>query len=412
MRRASGKPDSGDTLAVVRAKLWAMTASDTLENATVVIASGKIAAVGAGLAAPQGAPVIDAGGALVTPGLMSGATQLGLVEIGSVAEDGGDDAGPGPGGALDVQYGLNPSSALLPIARADGLTRAAVYPGRSDKALIAGAMAVLRLSEGADILDRSKVGLLVTIGDIGANAPGGPRAGQWGRLRRCLDAASPLDQRLSSADVRDHLEGEVLQEVLARRMPLAIQAGREADIRQAIDLGRDHGVRVIIVGGAEAWRAADLLAERAIPVVLNPYDNLPANLDAIGARRDNAAILQRAGVAIAFSPMGIHLSHNAGVALREVAGLAVAHGLPWLEALKAVTVNPAQIWGVADHYGTVAVGMDADLVIWDADPLEPSSAPTAVLVRGQPASLVTRQTLLRERYHPKHGKNAWSAAYR
>ena len=113
--------------------------------------------------------------------------------------------------------------------------------------------------------------------------------------------------------------------------------------------------------------------------------------------------LQRAGVTIAFAVSGntVYLSHNAGSAVREGAGLAVANGLPYAEALKALTANPARMFGIADHYGSMAAGLDADLVVWNADPLEPSSAPDLVLMRGVEASRVTRQTLLRDRYAPR-----------
>ena len=151
-----------------------------------------------------------------------------------------------------------------------------------------------------------------------------------------------------------------------------------------------------------------------VAVVVDPEADLPFNFDELGARADSAAILQHAGVTIAFTVSGntIHLSHNAGEAVREAAGLAVANGLPYGEALKALTVNPARIFGIGDHYGSMARGLDADLVIWNGDPLEPSSAPELVLVKGVEASRVTRQTLLRDRYAPKKTGDAWPPAYR
>jgi imidazolonepropionase-like amidohydrolase len=157
-----------------------------------------------------------------------------------------------------------------------------------------------------------------------------------------------------------------------------------------------------------------LLAAHKVAVVVDPEADLPFDFDELGARADNAAILQRAGVTIAFTVSGntIHLSHNAGEAVREAAGLAVANGLPYGEALKALTVNPARVFGIADHYGGLARGLDADLVIWNGDPLEPSSAPDLVMVRGSEASQVTRQTLLRDRYAPKAATIAWPPAYR
>lgn len=202
--------------------------------------------------------------------------------------------------------------------------------------------------------------------------------------------------------------------VLERRMPLAVLANREADIRQAVSVGRTQGISIVIVGGAEAWRAADLLAANQVPVILDPLDELPVSFDVIGARRDNAALLARAGVLISFmvSGQGIYLSYDVGPALREGAGMAVANGLPYPQAIRAITQSAGRIWGdpaaagrpaAAGKPGIAAAlvaGAAADLVIWDADPLEPSSAPTVVMFGGREISLQTRQTLLRDRYRP------------
>jgi len=346
-----------------------------------VIRDGEVAAIGEGLAVPTGARVIDAHGALVTPGLMNGATQLGLVEVSSVADTADQAVTSGPlGAAFDVEYALNPNSTLLPHVRADGLTRAASLPGGSASAPFAGMAAVLRLSEGPDILDRPKAAMVVLTGGMAAAQAGGSRGAQWLLLRNALEearryralaagrAGGPRDQLLN------HVDAEALQPVVAGAMPLVISASRESDIRQAVTVGDDFRVKVIIIGGQEAWRAASLLAAHKVPVVLDPFDDLPATFDEMGARLDNAALLQKAGVTIAFSVPGIHYSHDAGLALREAAGLAVANGLDPEAALRALTVNPARIWGIDDHYGTLSKGMDADLVIWDGDPLEPTSA--------------------------------------
>lgn len=384
-----------------------MTTAEPIENATVVIADGRIASVSRGAKAPSGAHIVDADGAIVTPGLFNAASHLGLVEVGSLLDE------PPAGSefeSLEVEYALDPNSTLLPLARADGVSRAAVFPPRADGRLVAGTVALLRLSEGADILEQRRAGVFISIGEVGANKPAAPRAAQWPRLGRLMRAASRSgDSTGETADKSDH---EGLDAVVARKAALVVQAGREGDLRQAIDLGREEHVRVIIFGGAEAWRVAGALAEAAIPVILNPFDNLPASFDAIGARLDNAAELRRAGVQIAFAATGIHLSHNAGLALREAAGVAVANGLPWIEALRALTTGPATIWGIDDHYGTLREGFDADLVVWDGDPLDPRSAATTVIVRGEVASLVTRQSQLAERHHPKHRQNPWPPSYR
>jgi len=394
-----------------------MMASGPIENATIVIRDGRIAAVGSGLAPPADATVIAANGRIVTPGLMNAGTQLGLLEVSSVPDTSDQAVSSGPlGAAFDVEFALNPNSTLLPLARADGFTRAGVLPAAAANAPFAGIGAVLRLSEGPQILDLPRAMMFANVGGMAAASAGGSRSAQWILLRNALEEAKRYRAVAHPSKPRDqllnHLDAEALQPVVAGRMPLAVVAARESDIRQAVRLSDDFNIRVVVFGGAEAWRVAGLLAAHSIPVVLDPFADLPWTFDELGARLDNAALLQRAGVVIAFTLPPIHLSHNAGSALREAAGLAVANGLPWIEALKALTLNPAHIWGIADHYGSLSPGKDADLVIWDGDPLEPSSAPLQVWVRGRPASLETRQRLLRERYSPKQRSNPWPPEYR
>ncbi len=407
---------SAETVAVIHARLWAGVGPGEQPDATVVIRDGKVAEVGAGLPAPAGARVIDAGGRLVTPGLMNAGTQLGLVEVSSLADTSDQTVQHGPlGPAFDIQYALNANSVLLPRARADGLTRAGVYPGGSGSPPFAGQAAVLRLSEGPDILDRPQAMMMVDVGGLAAASVGGSRAGAWILLRNALDEARAWTALAAQGGIRDqllnHLDAQALQPVLSGATALGIVVARESDLRQAVSLADDYHVRVVIFGGAEAWRLAGLLAARRIPVVLNPFDSLPNTFDEIGARLDNAALLDKAGVEIAFSVPGIEFSHNAGTGVREAAGLAVAHGLPWAEALKALTVNAAAIWGIGGHYGALSPGMDGDLDIWNGDPLEPSSAPVAVLVRGAPVSLGTRQDALARRYAPAMAKDPWPADY-
>jgi imidazolonepropionase-like amidohydrolase len=414
-------PALAQTVAIVHAKAYAAPGSAPVEDAAILIRDGRIVQVTPGGTAPAGVEVVDAHGQIVTPGLMNGATQLGVVEVDST-DDGVDQAvKSGPlGAAFDIRYALNPNSELLRVARADGLTRAVSLPTGSAGAPFLGQGAALRLSEGADILDRPQVAMAVQVGGPSDAAVGGSRAAQWQILRNALDEARRYHGERRSLEPRDqllnHLDAEALAPVLDGRMPLAISAQRESDIRQSIDLARDEHVRVVIIGGAEAWRVAGPLAAAHIPVVLDPFANLPYSLDRIGARGDNAALLQKAGVVIAFGLTddlsSVFTSHLAGEALREAAGLAVSNGLTWDQALMAVTANPAAIWGVGDHYGSLAAGMDGDVVIWHGDPFDVSSWPETVLVRGVRASLKTRQGDLGRRYAPTHASDLWPSDYR
>jgi imidazolonepropionase-like amidohydrolase len=233
---------------------------------------------------------------------------------------------------------------------------------------------------------------------------GGSTAAAWQLLRNALDEARsyrpstapglPRDQLLNHLDVR------ALRPVLAGTMPVIVNCDRLADIRQAIALAREYRLKMILFGGAEAWAAAPELAKANIPVILDPLDTLPDSYDRLGVRPDGAALLHKAGVALAFSvsAQGIYRSWDAGPSMREGAGLAVAAGLPYRAALAAITSTAAKVLGLPPTAGTLGSGAAADLVVWDGDPLEPSSAPALVIIDGETVSPTTRQTLLRDRY--------------
>jgi len=407
------------TLAIVHARAWTMTTAAPIDDATIIVADGRVVSVSTGGSPPSGATVVDARGRIVTPGLMSGGTQLGLAEVAGAADTDDRSVATGPlGAAFDIQYALDANSVLLPVARADGLTRAMDMPGGAAVAPFTGLGAILHLVPGADIVERPRAAVFATVGDATLDKAGGSRAAQWILLRHALDEARTLAGRPPNLAPRDQaitrLDAAALAPVLARTIPLAITANRESDIRQAIRLARDEHVRVVIVGGVEAWRVAADLAAASIPVVLDPEANLPQDFDQLGARLDNAAILQRAGVEIGFTVSGntIYLSYDAGLALREGAGMAVANGLPYAAALRAVTVAPQKIWGAVPLSGTLSPGAPADLAIWDGDPLEPSNAPVAVYVDGRETSLRTRQTALRDRYAPARAADPLPPGYR
>jgi imidazolonepropionase-like amidohydrolase len=400
-------PGPNTLIAIVNADLHTMAAAGRLQGATVLIRDGKIAAIGADVVVPAGAEVIDAAGGPVTPGLISSATQLGLVEVSSSA-DTVDRSGSGGrlGAAFDISRGLNFNSTLIPIARADGLTHGIVVPSDSAVAPFAGSGAVINVGTGSDLLERRAIGLFAAVSGETTSGSGQSRSAEWIVLRQALAAARDLPPAgggataLSLQDYLDRADLEALRPVLTGTVPLVLRVKRESDIRQAVALGEDFGIRVILYEATEAWRAGDLLAQHRVPVILDPTDNLPRRFDEIGARLDNAALLHRAGVPLGFFVGGINMSHNVGIELRQSAGIAVANGLPRDAALAAITSGAARIWGIDDHAGALAPGRTADLVIWSGDPLEVTSAPVAVLVDGRRVPLETRQTELRNRYHP------------
>jgi imidazolonepropionase-like amidohydrolase len=401
----AGQPALSETVAITHAKAWTMTATEPVENATIVITDGKITSVTPGGAAPPAARLIDAKGRPVTPGLISAASHLGLLEVSNATEtvDSGVKSGS-LGAAFDVQYAINANSTLIQLARADGVSRAITYPVHSGVAPISGTGALLRLLDSSDLLERSDIGVFAVVGGRSSSDAGGSRAAQWKLLRNALDAAKTGLAAKASPATRTP-EFLALEPVLAGKVPLGLSVDRESDIRQAIALASDYRLKVVIIGGVEAWMAADALAAARIPVILDPEVNLPGTFDELGARLDNASLLHKAGVTIATVVVenGIQQSYNAGLSMREGAGLAVANGLPYIDGLKSITSTPAQIWGMADRCGTLASGRDADLVIWDGDPLEPATLAVTVLIAGKEMSLVTHQTELRDRYLPKAG---------
>lgn len=394
-------PATAETLAVTHARLLPMTGQGEIPDATIVIRDGRIAAVGRDIGVPGDARVIDAGGRWVTPGLVSPATQLGLIEVGSVADTDDRSAAAGELGAgFDVQYALDPNSVLVDMARADGLTRAVVFPEASARRPYLGQGATISLSGGPDLLDVPRVAVFAKLGGANTGESGRSRAEDWQRLRRDLAQAGGDGKGDAGPDA------EALEAVAHGKRPLAIFTERESDIREAIALKRDLGVEVVLLGAPEAWRAADALAQAGIPVILDPAAAFPMSFDEFGTRPGNAARLIEAGVPVAFYVSGADMSYNAGLALREAAGIAWSHGLSRERAMAAITIGAARIWGQAGRYGSIETGKAADLVIWDGDPLEPASAPVHVLIDGRPASLETRQSELAQRYHPDNEAEA------
>jgi hypothetical protein len=292
---------------------------------------------------------------------------------------------------FDITLAFDPQSTLVPVARIEGITWTVLTPGSGDS-IIAGQGAAVTLDGRPDAALQDTRTLFVSLGDDGKKLAGGSRAGLYMLLDQAMREAQskgPLDDRSllhpAGRDVLSHYlsGGRVVFEV-----------ERASDILEVIALAHKQGMKPIISGGNEAWRVAKELAGAHVPVVLNPLQDLPYDFDRLGSRLDNAALLQRAGVLIAFSP---DESYNART-IRQLAGNAVAHGLAWDAALAAITKNPAEIFGLGGTHGRIATGQSADLVLWDGDPLEVTTSATQVWINGRAIEMRSRQTELRDRY--------------
>lgn len=337
--------------------------------------------------------VVDLGGALVTPGLTESISGLGLVEIDAVGATRNMDGGGDPvRAALVVADAYDPLATAIAVTRSGGVTSAIIHPRGG---MISGQAGAVRLtgSRQSQAVLSSSVGQVVSL-------TGSSRAEALLRLRELL--ADVRDWKAHQADWRanrtrdyalERVDLEALVPVAEGRTPLLVHADDAAAIEALVRFAATERVRVVILGGAEAWIVADLLAEAAIPVVVDPLVYGSGSFDELHGRADNAALLAEAGVPVILSSFS---THNART-LRVVAGNAVRGGMRPEDALTAITRTPAQIFALGDR-GRVEEGAIADLVVWSGDPLEIGTHVVQMYIDGEPVSLTSRQTALRDRY--------------
>jgi imidazolonepropionase-like amidohydrolase len=390
------------TVAIVGGRVHPVS-GPVIENGTVLIRDGRIVSVGANVAIPSDATRIDATGKWVTPGIVNVATTLGVVEIGAVQET-VDTPARGRGDAITASHkvweGFNPNSPLIQVTRNDGITTVGVVPGGG---LVGGQSALVNLSDGRlpDMLLQAPVAMTADIGSKGDQV-GGTRAEVLQRLRDLLlDTREYVRRRADyernatreMAARRGDLEAMI--PVVQGRLPLVIDANRASEIESALGLANEFSLRVIINGGAEAWMVAERLATARVPVIVGSLNNIPLSFAMLGARQENAGMLQRAGASVIIN--GGSDGFNARN-VRFEAGVAVAFGMPWEAALRAVTLSPAEAFGVADRIGSLQAGREANVVVWSGDPFEPMTRAERVLVRGVEVQRPSRQDELMQRY--------------
>jgi imidazolonepropionase-like amidohydrolase len=371
-----------------------------IEQATVLIRDGKIAAVGANVTVPADATRIDATGKWVTPGFIDGGGQMGLVEISAVrGTREGSVQSDTIAAAFNVAEGINPASQLIAVTRIEGITTTLASPSGH---LVSGQSVLIDL-DGATIetmLVKSPVGIVIDLSEGAKDEGGGTRAGVAQRLRGVFRDALDYERRkgdFSRAQMQSlsasAADLEALLPVLHGQLAVIAIANRRSDIETALRLAREFKLRLVLAGAREAWEIAGEIAAAGVPVLVEPLDNIPS-YDALGVRYENAAALSRAGVKVVLLENDTHNSRN----LRQQAGNAVAYGLTWDQALRAVTLSPAEVFGVADRYGSLEIGKVANVVVWTGDPFEFSTGVEHVYIRGREIPLRSRQTELLERY--------------
>ncbi len=408
-------PTLAEDIAITNGRIITMGDAGTIEGGTILIADGVIEAVGMDVTVPDGYRIIDAGGMIVTPGLMNAYTMLGILEIGleSATNDNTINS-PSPfarvtseavfSAAFDVSYGINPKTMHIPIQRIEGLTRALVAPG-TGSSIFAGQASVIDLSGDFDSITATRVAMVVSLGEAGKARAGGARGGLYVTLIRALNEALNYGRRGEGSlagrerdSILSLFDAEALVPVVEGDMPLIVHVSRAAEILQVLALSHMFGELDLILSGArEGWMVADEIAAAGVSVILDPHANLPSSFEALASTLYNAGRLSAAGVTIAFRSPDGDVAYRTRL-VRQGAGNAVAHGMDWDAALAAITINPARMFGIDESYGTLETGKDADVVVWDGDPLELMTNPVFVAIKGVEMVLESRQTRLRDRY--------------
>ncbi len=389
-------PVHAQDLLVRNATVHTASARGSLEHTDVLVQGGIIRAVGAGLVAPAGVSVVEAAGKPLTPALFGGITDIGIEEISgeSATVDSTlklDDQPLRP--EFDVSLAFNPASVLIPVARLDGIGFTALG-ANSGGGFIAGQGGVMRLDGSADPI--GPLALYIRLGAAGAELTGNSRAAQWMLLEQMVSEARGRVPADSPHALLTPAGRATLARYLAGQGRLVVQVDRAADIRQLLRWAGRENVKIAIAGGTEAWRLAPQLAQANVPVFVDALGNLPSSFDQLGATLENAARLRAAGVQVSFAQRD-DASHNARK-MRQLAGNAVANGLPWQDGLAGLTRVPAQVLGVGDRIGSIEVGKLADLVLWEGDPLDVGHYAEQVWLGGRAMPMRSRQTELRDRY--------------
>jgi imidazolonepropionase-like amidohydrolase len=395
------------TVAITGGKVYPVS-GPPIEGATVLMRDGKIVAVGKDIAIPANAERVDATGKWVTPGLVNSNTSLGFGDVGfsggprELTAKGHDGIAAG----FQVWLGFNTQSTMIAPAREGGVTSAVASPSGG---LVAGQAAIVDLSGAlplSEVLVKAPATMIAQIED-NESAKVGAAGEAVGQLRDLIEDTKTYMRRKTDFEraqtrpfVATRRDLEAMIPVVEGREPLTIIADEAAEIREVLNIAKDYGIKTVILGGAEAWMLADRIAAAKVPVLTGAMNNIPGSFATLGSRQENAALLRKAGVQVG-------IIGNAGGGdeelfnvrnLRYEAGNAVAYGMSWDDALRAVTLAPAEIYGVADKVGSLRAGTEGNVVIWSGDPLELSTRAEQVFVRGKKVDAPSRQDLLAKRY--------------
>jgi imidazolonepropionase-like amidohydrolase len=400
--------DTDDSFLIRGATVHTVSGQD-IPNGSVLVQNGKIMGVGAKLSAPKGIRIIEGKSMHVYPGMIDSGSEVGLLEIDSVKETTDltelGDFNP----QLRTAVAVNPSSEHIPITRANGITAVMTLPRGG---MIAGQGSLMHLDgwtwEEMEILRSGTLHLNFPTLTPAPPRFGEPRVVPYAEAKKEYDAKLRAlheffeqcrrYQKAKTANLpgfQTDLKFEAMLPVLDRTLPVLITAIRERAVHDAVEFAGQERIRIILADVREPGKMLPELKAKGIPVVLGKTLELPLNDDdPYDAPATLPADFYKAGVKFAFATFSAAFSRN----LPYEAANAVAFGLPHQEALKAVTLNAAEIWGVADKMGSIDEGKWADLMITDGDPLETRTQVKLLFIKGKPVDLENRHHMLYEKY--------------
>lgn len=379
---------------------------DGIENNSyqghILIREGVIAKISK-TSVPYADKVYDAKGKIITPGFIAPDTQIGIVEIGALSVTRDDESSIYNIG-FSIHDAFNPNSVLIPWNRANGITSAITLP-RNTSSPIGGLGSFFILDSKLDISSEADVAMIGRLGGSGSSS----RSESLALIDDILSFGSSLDKKNMSTDASiDEIiddssiasymdfkprDVKALYRLFNDDLPIIIKSHRASDILKLIELKNTYDLNLIIMGAQEASLVVDKIAESKIPLIVNPINNIPNSFDELASNINMTSMLEKAGITLMFN---VSRSHNYHL-IRQGAGVAVANGMSYGGAIKALTSNVAETFNLKNR-GSIKVGNIADIVVWEDDPLEPSSMPEKVIINGIDTDLTTRSTRLRDRY--------------
>lgn len=351
----------------------------------------------------QGDFIIDASGKIVTPGFIATDTNIGIVEIGALSVT-RDDSSEIYKIGFSIYDAFNPNSTLIPWNRSNGITSALTIPQNTASPI--GGLGSFFVLDGELNITGEKD--MVMTGRVGGSS-NHSRSETYAVIDDLLSFAKSLDQKdlSTDADISEVIDNSTIAEfmelhprdvralfkLLNNDLPLVMKAHRASDLLKLIELKKKYNLNLIIMGAQEANLVKDIIAKNDIPLIINPINNIPDSFDELASNIKMAGMLEEADIELMFTAPRSHNFHL----IRQGAGVAVANGMSYETAIRGLSATPAKVFGL-EKRGEIKQGNFADIIIWDADPLEPSSMPEYVFINGESIDLTTRSSRLRDRY--------------